>query len=52
MYVYIIIHTHTLPQAIWLTEEPGTDGPVFGNVDRWKGLGVILDSFDNDALVS
>jgi len=43
--------THSYSQAIWFTEEAGSEGPVFGNVDTWKGLGVMLDSFDNDALV-
>ncbi len=38
-------------QAMWFTEEAGPEGAVFGNVDMWKGLGVILDSFDNDGLV-
>jgi len=39
-------------QAIWFTDKPGVDGPVFGSNDQWTGLGVFLDSFDNDALVS
>lgn len=43
--------SHSYSQAIWFTEEAGSEGPVFGNVDTWKGLGVMLDSFDNDALV-
>lgn len=34
--------------AIWYTAEKGTDGPVFGSSDKWNGLGVIFDSFDND----
>ena len=34
--------------AIWFTEEKGTEGPVFGSNDYWKGLGIFLDSFDND----
>lgn len=38
--------------AIWFTEEKGTDGPVFGSNDHWKGLGVFLDSFDNDLQVN
>ena len=38
-------------QAIWFTEEAGVEGSVFGSNDQWKGLGVFLDSFDNDALV-
>lgn len=38
-------------QAIWFTEQAGSEGSVFGNIDAWKGVGVILDSFDNDGLV-
>ncbi|KAK7096012.1 protein ERGIC-53-like isoform X2 [Littorina saxatilis] len=34
--------------AIWFTEQKGTEGNVFGSNDQWKGLGVFLDSFDND----
>lgn len=34
--------------AIWFTEEQGQEGPVFGSSDRWRGLGIFLDSFDND----
>ncbi|XP_041355326.1 protein ERGIC-53-like [Gigantopelta aegis] len=34
--------------AVWFTETPGTEGPVFGSNDNWKGLGIFLDSFDND----
>ena len=37
---------------MWFTEKPGVDGTVFGSNDQWKGLGIFLDSFDNDALVS
>jgi lectin, mannose-binding 1 len=37
-------------QAIWYTEERAQDGPVFGNHDNWKGLGLFFDSFDNDGL--
>lgn len=35
-------------QAVWYTEERGQEGPVFGSGDKWKGLGVFFDSFDND----
>ncbi|KAK6184877.1 hypothetical protein SNE40_007239 [Patella caerulea] len=34
--------------AIWFTAQPGIEGPVFGSNDKWNGLGVFLDSFDND----
>lgn len=36
--------------AIWFTAERGSEGPVFGNVEWWHGMGVLLDSFDNDGL--
>ena len=38
-------------QAIWFTEQAGSEGSVFGNIDTWKGVALILDSFDNDGLV-
>ncbi|GAB6031904.1 hypothetical protein CHUAL_010298 [Chamberlinius hualienensis] len=34
--------------AFWFTSQPGEEGPVFGSSDRWLGLGVFFDSFDND----
>ncbi|NWV21600.1 LMAN1 protein, partial [Origma solitaria] len=34
--------------AIWFTEEQGLEGPVFGAADRWNGVGIFFDSFDND----
>lgn len=34
--------------AIWFTEAKGHEGNVFGSSDQWRGLGVFLDSFDND----
>lgn len=39
-------------QAVWVTGEAGLEGPVYGSSDRWKGVGLFLDSFDNDAKVS
>lgn len=30
----------------------GHEGPVFGSNDNWNGLGIFLDSFDNDAQVT
>lgn len=38
--------------AIWYTDKAGIEGPVFGSNDYWTGLGVFLDSFDNDGQVS
>ena len=35
--------------AIWYTDKIGSEGSVFGSNDHWTGLGVFLDSFDNDA---
>lgn len=35
--------------AIWYTTEKGDyNGDVFGASDKWNGLGVFFDSFDND----
>ena len=35
--------------AIWFTTEKGDyNGEVFGSSDRWNGLGIFFDSFDND----
>ncbi|XP_064388414.1 protein ERGIC-53-like [Halichondria panicea] len=34
--------------AVWFTESKGTEGSVYGNTELWKGLGIIMDSFDND----
>lgn len=33
---------------MWFTDKPGVEGPVFGSTDKWNGLGVFFDSFDND----
>jgi len=34
--------------ALWYTTDRMEDGPVFGSKDKWNGLGVLFDSFDND----
>ena len=34
--------------ALWYTRSPGQLGPVFGSADRWHGLGVLVDGYDND----
>ena len=34
--------------AFWFTTEPNQEGPIFGSKDRWNGLGLFFDSFDND----
>ncbi|KAL1501520.1 hypothetical protein ABEB36_006826 [Hypothenemus hampei] len=35
--------------AFWYTQNKGSyDGDVFGSSDRWNGLGIFFDSFDND----
>ena len=38
-------------QAFWFTKERGTSGPMFGNVENFNGLGIVLDSFDNNGQV-
>lgn len=34
--------------AVWFTDAPGFEGNVYGNRDMWNGLGIFLDSYDND----
>lgn len=35
--------------AIWFVTEKGDyNGEVFGSSDKWTGLGIFFDSFDND----
>lgn len=35
--------------AFWYTQNKGAyDGDVFGSSDKWVGLGIFFDSFDND----
>lgn len=34
--------------AFWFTTEQGLDGPVYGAADKWNGVGIFFDSFDND----
>lgn len=35
--------------AFWFTQTKGSyDGEVFGSSDKWVGLGLFFDSFDND----
>lgn len=38
--------------AFWYTAEKGGNGPVFGNPDRWLGMSIMLDSYDNDGKVT
>lgn len=33
--------------AFWATEERGSPGPVFGNKDFFKGLGIFFDTYPN-----
>ncbi|KAM3721822.1 Protein ERGIC-53 [Dirofilaria immitis] len=35
--------------AVWYTAQQPILGPVFGANDYWTGMGLFLDSFDNDA---
>ncbi|XP_061657994.1 protein ERGIC-53 [Syngnathoides biaculeatus] len=34
--------------AIWFTSAQGRQGPVYGAADKWNGVGIFFDSFDND----
>ena len=33
--------------ALWYTKESLEKGTVFGNRDRWNGLGIFFDTYDN-----
>jgi len=33
--------------AMWLTKERMQGGPIFGNRNRWNGLGIIFDTYPN-----
>ncbi|KAL7749422.1 hypothetical protein RI367_005293 [Sorochytrium milnesiophthora] len=33
--------------AFWYTKEKGTKGPVMGNSDKWNGLALAIDTYDN-----
>ncbi|KAG0094048.1 hypothetical protein BGZ92_009256 [Podila epicladia] len=32
--------------AFWYTQDRAVDGPVFGSQDKWKGVGVFMDTSD------
>ncbi|CAN7983434.1 unnamed protein product, partial [Ixodes hexagonus] len=34
--------------AFWYTDRKQAEGPVFGSSDKWNGLAIFFDSFDND----
>lgn len=36
--------------AVWFTSVQNDPGSTFGSKEIWNGLGVFLDSFDNDGL--
>ncbi|KAH6929873.1 hypothetical protein HPB50_006436 [Hyalomma asiaticum] len=35
-------------RAFWYTNQRQAEGPVFGSSDKWIGLALFFDSFDND----
>ncbi|XP_038622934.1 protein ERGIC-53-like [Tachyglossus aculeatus] len=35
--------------AIWYSQERGQTGPALGGPALWEGIGILLDSFDDDA---
>lgn len=37
--------------AFWYQERPNTIGNFFGNTEHFNGLGIILDTYDNDGTV-
>ena len=37
--------------GLWYVEESKREGPVMGNMDYFSGVGIIFDTYDNDAQV-
>jgi len=37
--------------AFWYTKEKDEMGPIYGSKDKWDGLAVIFDTYDNDGRV-
>lgn len=33
--------------AIWITEQRASPGTVFGHADKFKGLGIFIDTYKN-----
>jgi len=33
--------------AMWLTKQRAVEGPIYGHVDRFEGLGIIIDTYAN-----
>jgi len=40
-------HLHGDGMAIWLIEERGKPGKVFGHTDNFNGLGIFIDTYKN-----
>eukprot|EP01096_Ripella_sp_DP13-Kostka_P018174 TRINITY_DN9742_c0_g1_i1.p1 TRINITY_DN9742_c0_g1~~TRINITY_DN9742_c0_g1_i1.p1 ORF type:complete len:659 (-),score=278.30 TRINITY_DN9742_c0_g1_i1:53-1972(-) len=38
--------------ALWMIDSPLKPGPVYGGQDMWKGLAIVMDSYDNSGLKS
>ncbi|PNY27944.1 L-type lectin-like domain-containing protein [Tolypocladium capitatum] len=34
--------------AMWITKQRGRQGPVFGSVDKFEGLGIFIDTYKNN----
>lgn len=34
--------------ALWVTKERATQGPVFGSMDKFEGLGLFIDTYKNN----
>eukprot|EP00010_Vexillifera_abyssalis_P009585 CAMPEP_0201549022 /NCGR_PEP_ID=MMETSP0173_2-20130828/5502_1 /ASSEMBLY_ACC=CAM_ASM_000268 /TAXON_ID=218659 /ORGANISM="Vexillifera sp., Strain DIVA3 564/2" /LENGTH=338 /DNA_ID=CAMNT_0047958559 /DNA_START=116 /DNA_END=1132 /DNA_ORIENTATION=+ len=41
-------HLYGDGMAFWYSNTPQKEGNAFGSVDRWYGLGIMIDSYDND----
>lgn len=41
-------HLHGDGMAMWVTKERMQQGPVFGNQDKFEGLGIFFDTYKNN----
>lgn len=44
----VAVCVFTNKRVVWLTKQRMTEGPVFGSTDRFQGLGIFFDTYDNE----
>lgn len=48
LYQFNFFFFTNLFSKVWLTKQRMLPGPVFGSVDRFDGLGIFFDTYDNE----